>query len=61
MPPDFQPVPSPGLPVVYGKLVNGRGHTTRLEPNPGGLPFADSAEEMPSNWELAWIDLGGEG
>jgi hypothetical protein len=61
MPTDIQPEVSAGLPVVYGKQANGAGHSTRLEPRPGSVLFGDSLEDIASDWELAWIDLGGEG
>jgi hypothetical protein len=61
MPPDYQPEPFPGLPVVYGKPAPAPRHSTRLAPRPGGLLFGEALEVSASNWELAWIDLGGEG
>jgi hypothetical protein len=33
----------------------------RADQAPGATPGNDPADEPHSNWESAWIDLGGEG
>jgi hypothetical protein len=45
------PAPSDGLP----------GNRHQADPRPAEAPASDGTKGPVSNWEAAWIDLGGEG
>jgi hypothetical protein len=58
---DHQPVPPAGVPHLSFNTAVSSGGPARLEPCAAGPAGADHGDEAGTNWENAWIDLGGEG
>jgi hypothetical protein len=57
---DWRPVVSPPLPPVPGPTDLG-SRPQEAGQSPAAHPLGGLAEEDASDWEAAWIDLGGEG
>lgn len=58
---DHQPVSPSGIPAPGATVAPPTSHLGSLEPWTTAHRFGDMVEEPTTNWETAWIDLGGEG